>query len=95
VQPNKWKRNREIFAIQHGREHCLPVYALGPDHRPRKEMAQILKIFGDAKDGWGLAFWFAALNSFLDDERPQDMLATDPERVIAAAEDEVAEYQHG
>ena len=95
VQPNKWKRNREIFAIQHGREDYLPVYALGPDHRPRKEMAQILKIFGDAKDGWGLAFWFAALNSFLDDERPQDVLATDPERVIAAAEDEVAEYQHG
>jgi hypothetical protein len=24
---------------------------LGPDHRPRKEMAEILKIFGDAKDG--------------------------------------------
>jgi hypothetical protein len=95
VQPNKWKRNREIFAIQHGREDYLPVYALGPDHRPRKEMAEILKIFGDAKDGWGLAFWFRALNSFLDDERPQDVLASDPERVIAAAEDEVAEYQHG
>jgi hypothetical protein len=38
-------------------------------------MAEILRIFGDAKDGWGLAFWFAALNSFLDDERPQDVLA--------------------
>jgi hypothetical protein len=95
VQPNKWKRNREIFAIQHGREDYLPVYALGPDHRPRKVMTQILKIFGDAKDGWGLAFWFAALNSFLDEERPQDVLATDPERVIAAADDEVAEYEHG
>jgi hypothetical protein len=28
----------------------------------------------------GLAFWFAALNSFLGDERPQDVLATDPGR---------------
>jgi hypothetical protein len=96
VQPNKWKRNREIFAIQHGREDYLPLYALNPgDHRPRKEMEEILNIFGDAKDGWGLAFWFAALNSFLDDERPQDMLATAPERVIAAARDEMAELQHG
>ena len=95
VQPNKWKRNREIFAIQHGREDYLPVYALAPDHRPRKEMAEILKVFGDAKDGWGLAFWFAGLNSFLDDERPQDVLATDPERVIAAAKDEMAEIGHG
>lgn len=95
VQPNKWKRNREIFAIQHGREDYLPVYALAPDHRPRKAMAEILKVFGDAKDGWGLAFWFAGLNSFLDDERPQDVLATDPKRVIAAAKDEMAEIGHG
>ncbi len=96
VQPNKWKRNREIFAIQHGREDYLPLYGLNSeDHRPRKEMTEILKIFGDAKDGWSLAFWFAALNSFLDDERPQDVLATDPERVIAAAKDEMAELQHG
>ena len=96
VQPNKWKRNREIFAIQHGREDYLPLYALNPsDHRPRKEMAAILNVFGDAKDGWALAFWFAGLNSFLDDKRPQDVLATDPELVIAAARDEVAELQHG
>jgi hypothetical protein len=58
-------------------------------------MADILKIFGDVKDGWGLAFWFAGLNSFLDDERPQDVLATDPERVIAAAKDEMAELVRG
>jgi hypothetical protein len=96
VQPNKWKRSREIFAIQHGREDYLPLFALDTaGHRPRKEMAEILGVFGDAKDGWGLAFWFAGLNSFLDDERPQDVLATDPERVIAAAKDEMAEYTHG
>jgi hypothetical protein len=95
VQPNKWKRNREIFAIQHGREDYLPAYALTPDHRPHREMAEILKIFGEAKDGWSLAFWFAAVNSFLDDERPQDVLATYPDRVIAAATDEAAEFHHG
>ena len=94
VQPNKWKRNREIFAIQHGREDYLPVYGLDPsDHRPRREMAEILKVFGEAKDGWGLAFWFAGLSSFLDDERPQDVLATDPKLVIAAAKDEMAEFK--
>ena len=96
VQPNKWKRNRDIFAIQHGREDYFPIYALNPDdHRPRKQMAEILRIFGNAKDGWSLAFWFAALNSFLDDERPQDVLAVDPHRVIAAAKDEMTGAQHG
>jgi hypothetical protein len=96
VQPNKWKRNRDIFAIQHGRDDYFPLYALNPDdHRPRKQMAEILRIFAAAKDGWGLAFWFAALNSFLDYERPQDVLAIDPDRVIAAAKDEMAGVQHG
>jgi hypothetical protein len=55
----------------------------------------ILRVFGDTKDSWGLAFWFAGLNSFLDDQRPQDLLAADPERVIAAAKDEVEGVQHG
>jgi hypothetical protein len=97
VQPNKWKRNRAIFAIEHKGDDFFPLYALNPDdnYRPRKEVAEILSIFGDSKDGWGLAFWFAGLNSFLDDERPQDVLATDPESAIAAAKDEMAELHHG
>src|ERR1700728_1685576 len=97
VQPNKWKRNRAIFAIEHKGDDFFPLYALNPDdnYRPRKDVAEILSIFGDSKDGWGLAFWFAGLNSFLDDERPQDVLAVDPDRVIAAAKDEMAGVQHG
>ena len=97
VQPNKWKRNRAIFAIEHKGDDFFPLYALNPDdnYRPRKEVAEILSIFGDSKDGWGLAFWFAGLNSFLDDERPQDLLAVAPEQVLAAARDEMARVQHG
>lgn len=97
VQPNKWKRNRTIFAIEHRGDDFYPLYALYPDdnYRPRKEVAEILRVFGDSKDGWGLAFWFAGLNSFLDDERPQDLLAVAPEQVLAAAKDEIAGVQHG
>jgi hypothetical protein len=97
VYPNKWKRNRQIFAIQNEGKDYFPLYALDSGHsfRPRKAVADVLRVFGDAKDGWGTALWFASLNSFLDDERPQDLLATEPERVIAAAEDEMAGIRHG
>jgi hypothetical protein len=97
VQPNKWKRNRAIFAIELKGDDFFPLYALDPNdnYRPRKEVAEILSIFGDSKDGWGLAFWFAGLNSFLDDERPQDLLAFAPEQVLAAARDEIAGVLHG
>jgi hypothetical protein len=97
AQPNKWKRDGAIFAIHHKGTDYFPIYALNPDenYRTYKAVADILRVFGDTKDSWGLAFWFAGLNSFLDDQRPQDLLAADPERVIAAAKDEVEGVQHG
>ncbi len=97
VYPNKWERNRQIFAIQNEGKDYFPLYALDSGHsfRPRKAVADVLRVFGDSKDGWGIALWFASLNSFLDDERPQDLLATEAEQVIAAAEDEMAGVRHG
>lgn len=97
AQPNKWKKDGTIFAIQHKGVDYFPLYALDPDenYRPYKAVAKVLHVFGDAKTGWGVAFWFAGLNSFLDDRRPQDLLAIDPNIVIAAAKDEVEGVQHG
>jgi len=97
AQPNKWKRDGAIFAFQHKGIDYFPLYALDPveSYRPYKALVEVLKIFGETKSGWGAAFWFAGLNSFLDDQRPQDLLATRPDLVIAAAQDEVDGVQHG
>lgn len=96
VQPNKWKRNGLIFAVQHKGADYFPSYALDPQngYRPRKAMAKIIQIFGEKGD-WGKAYWFASDNSFLGGKRPQDILATQPERVIAAAADEMEGAVHG
>ena len=42
VQPNKWKRNRAIFAIEHKGDDFFPLYALDPDdnYRPRKAVCR-------------------------------------------------------
>ena len=97
AQPNKWKKDGTIFAIQHKGVDYFPLYALDPDenYKPYKAVSEVLRVFGDTKTGWGIAFWFAGLNSFLDDSRPQDLLAGDPALVIAAAKDEVEGVQHG
>jgi hypothetical protein len=42
-----------------------------------------------------MAYWFLSVNSFLGGKRPQDLIASAPERVIAAAIDEVQEIAHG
>lgn len=97
TQPNKWKREGAIFAIRHNGIDYFPSYGLdaGAGYRPRKAMAQVLKIFGDSKDGWGLSYWFMSANSFLGGKSPRELLASDPERVLAAAADECEGVPHG
>ena len=91
AQPNKWKKDGAIFAIQHKGVDYFPLYALNPEenYRPYKAISEILHVFGDTKTAWGTAFWFAGVSSFLDDHRPQDLLTSKPDRVVAAAKDEV------
>lgn len=96
AQPNKWKKQGLIFAIHHNGVDYFPGYGLDPaaNFRPLKALARVIAAFAGHKDGWGMAYWFRADNSFLGGQRPQDLLATDPERVIAAALDEVQEIGH-
>jgi hypothetical protein len=55
-------------------------------------MSQVIEVFDGHKDGWGMAFWFLSANSFGNDRRTYLL---DPERVIAAARDEVQGIEHG
>lgn len=97
TQPNKWKREGRIFALKRGGSDYYPAYGLDPEaeYRPIKGLAPILAVFGDALDGWDIAIWFASANSFLGGVAPMNLLATDPARVLAAAEDEMVGVTHG
>ena len=97
AQPNKWKSKKVIFAIHSKGIDYFPEYALNPNenYRPVKVLADILSIFDGSKDSWGLAYWFAGANGFLGGGRPQDLLHSDPNRVLAAAKDEMTGITHG
>jgi len=96
-QPNKWKKAGRIFAIHHNGVDYFPAYGLDKDEdfRPLKALAQVIEVFDDHKNGWGMAFWFMSVNSFLGGKRPQDLLVSHPEQVINAARDEVQAVEHG
>lgn len=93
----EWIRERRVFSINHNGIDYFPAYGLNHDSewRPREALKSILEIIADAKDGWGLAYWFRSSSSFLGGRRPQDVLAADPELVIAAARDEMEDVSHG
>ena len=96
AQPNKWKKQGQIFAISHGGVDYFPGYGLDADagFRPLKSLAKVIEAFAGHKDGWGMAYWFRSDNGFLGGKRPQDLLSTAPQRVIEAAEDEIQEVAH-
>lgn len=96
AQPNKWKKQGAIFAIHHGGVDYFPGYGLDQNRgfRPVKALARIIEILGGHKDGWGMAYWFRSDNGFLGGKRPQDLLTSEPERVIEAAMDEVQGTAH-
>ncbi|MVT71205.1 hypothetical protein GPL21_39935 [Bradyrhizobium pachyrhizi] len=95
--PNKWKNDEQIFTVRHRGVDYFPRYALDGSIgcRPAKGLASVLSVFHGRKDDWGIAYWFASVNSFLGGKRPQDLLLDQPDRVIAAAEDEVTGVVHG
>ncbi|SFB61794.1 hypothetical protein [Azotobacter beijerinckii] len=97
AQPNKWKKQGQIFAINHVGVDYFPGYGLDreADFRPIKALAKVIEVFAGHKDSWGMAYWFRSDNSLLGGKRPQDLLASTPDRVVAAALDEVQEVTHG
>jgi hypothetical protein len=95
-QPNRWKRGGQIFAINYKGTDLYPFYALDPGAglRPLEIMTDILKVFAN-RTGWQIAFWFASLNSYLNDKMPKDLLLSEPENVLRAAQMEIIGLQHG
>jgi hypothetical protein len=93
AQPNMWKQDGAVFAVNQGGVDLFPGYALDPakEYRPYKVVGEVIEVFGNKKDGWGLAYWFASVNSFLGGARPQDLIEQAPEKVLAAARDALAD----
>ncbi|WP_069268955.1 hypothetical protein [Paraburkholderia nodosa] len=93
----RWKQEGRLFSVRRGQGEYFPSYGLDPErqYRPLAALARVLHVFGETKDGWRLAFWFASVNSWLDGRRPLDLLAAEPERVIAAAHEEARGVPYG
>ena len=97
AQPAQWKQQGKIFTINDYGTEYYPAFGLEKNagYRPYSVMSKIIVIFKDNKDGWGMAYWFQSVNSYLGGEKPQALIGTDPDLVIDAALDEVRGVTHG
>lgn len=92
----KWTRDGTIFSIRHNGVEYFPGYALDPlsEYRPYLALKTVISQLAGAGDGWGLALWFHAANSFLGGRCPRELMATQSDRVVAAAADAVIGVVH-
>lgn len=97
AHPDSWVADGLIFTLRIGGTDFFPFYALDPsrNYLPHKSLVEILRVFSQQKDGWGLSYWFASVNGFLGGKRPLDLLHSHSEFVLAAAKDEVLGVTHG
>ena len=53
VRPERWKQDGQIFSVRHGLGEYFPSYGLDParQYRPIAALANVLRVFGDTKDG--------------------------------------------
>ena len=81
---NRWKQRRKLFALKHDGQDHYPRYLFGDDFRPLAAAEKVLSALAGFSAS-RLASWFESRNGLLGGQRPREVLATDPERVIEAA----------
>jgi hypothetical protein len=95
AQPNRWKREGRIFAISHNNVDYYPIYGLEEMAvKPLPAMKNVLDAL-QIPTPWEIAFWFDAANTFLDGRRPQEVIALEPDNVVAAAKEEASRGDNG
>ena len=88
---HRWKQEGRIFSVPYEGSVQFPAFQFDREGRPHKAVAGVLRALGAKISEWGLGLWFTADNGWLGDKRPVDLLASEPDRVVDAAEREATE----
>jgi hypothetical protein len=77
----------ELFAFEWRASLWLPMFQFAlPDLSLKVAPQRVRLALPTAWSGWALACWFATPNAWLTDRRPVDLLDTDPDAVLRAAQ---------
>jgi len=87
---DNWRKRHQVFAVPHpnkgARERDVYPAFQFEDGKPIKAVQGVLEAFAGRKSPWKLALWFTSSHGWLPDSaRPVDLLARDPQAVVAAA----------
>jgi hypothetical protein len=83
----KYKKQNRVFAVRFSKQDRYPAFQFaGYDAQPLPVIHDILGLIPQAAHGWPLLSWFEAKNTLLADRKPSEVVATEPEAALKAAQ---------
>jgi hypothetical protein len=88
---SRHRRADRLFTVAQEGETLVPAFLLDDQLEPRHEAQPVISALRSVgEDGWALWTWFATPSAWLGGQVPADLVATEPERVTAAARQRAA-----
>jgi len=83
---HRWRSEQRIFSVSTPTGLGFLAFQFDANGQPKPIIRELLTRLDEDRTDWATAFWFSAANVHLDGERPVDRMDSDPEAVMAAAE---------
>jgi hypothetical protein len=91
---SRWQKEGKVFSILHSGVRLYPTYLFDELGNPLPAVQAVLNVF-DGYLPFRIASWFESTSGMLGGKRPRQVIATDPQAVVAAAADHVVGAVHG
>ncbi len=86
-----WEAEGRVVSVAFSGARWFPAFQFGDGGEPLPVLRPVLAALSTRLKGeWQKALWFTTPSAWLDGRRPVDLLVSDPESVIAAAERQFA-----
>ncbi len=86
-----WEAEGRVVSVAFSGTRWFPAFQFGDGGEPLPVLRPVLAALSTRLKGeWQKALWFTTPSAWLDGRRPVDLLVSDPESVIAAAERQFA-----
>lgn len=86
-----------ILSISYEGVEYFPRYAIESRSVAvaQRGMQRVIAVLGTRMSGWSMALWFESSNSYLAGQLPKDLISSDLDAVVKAAQDEIDGSSHG
>jgi hypothetical protein len=84
----RWVRSGKVLRVKHHRREAFPQFQFERGRR-RPIFKQLIRLMRNDRSDWSIAHWLVDSNGWLDGDRPLELLLTEVELVLDAAQQEI------